>query len=110
MLELLKKHISGFTTIIVGITAVVGATLAFESRYASAKEVEMMKKDNKIMYENLRQDNRVAVDSLRKQQLEDKVFELNLKPARSQTEEALLRRYNQQLKEVTDRINAVPTK
>lgn len=110
MLNFLKTHISGFTTIIVGITAVVGATLAFESRYASAKEVEMMKRDNKLMYEGLRQDNRVAVDTLRKQQLEDKVFELNLKPGKTQVDEALLRRYNQQLKEVTDRINAVPSK
>ena len=106
MINFLKTYWSSISAIFVAASAIVGATIAVESRYASAKELTQLRTETYTVMEKMKQETRFSVDSLRKQQLEDKIFELNVKPVKTPTDEALIRRYNQQLKETTDRLNA----
>lgn len=104
--QFFKQYWSGITTISIAVAAIVTATLSFESRYASAAEVAQLKQENKVVIEKVQQDNRKSIDRLRQQQLEDKIFELNLKGrSRTPVDEALLERYKQQHKDVTERLN-----
>lgn len=104
----LKTYWTSLSAVVISTSAIVGATLAIDARYASAKELEQVKAENRVIMEKLKSETRYSVDSLRKQQLEDKIFELNVKPVKTPTDDALIRRYNQQLKETTDRLNASP--
>jgi len=74
--------------------ALVGAVLFIDDRYAHAGDV-------KAMHEVQLQ----AVRELRKENLEDKVFELSLIPAakRTDAQRAMLDRYKRQLQEIESR-------
>ena len=89
-----KKNVAVVIGIATFVTTIVGGTLVVEDRYAKAADlVEVAAKADR------------SLDQLYKRQLEDKLFELRLKPNPSQVDRALIQRYEQQLEEVTRRLN-----
>ena len=77
----MTKHLPLLTTAIAVLTAIVGTTIAVDSRYAKSAEV------------------RVQFCQARKQQLRDRIFELDLKPNKSESDRALRNYLDQQLRE-----------
>jgi len=89
-----KNNVASIVAIATFIVSIVGGTIVVEDRYAKAADLQVV-----------RNEQHQALDQLYKRQLEDKLFELRLKPNPSQAERALIQRYEQQLQEVTQRLN-----
>ena len=75
------KHLPILSTAIAVIASIIGTTLAVDNRYAKSEEVKLQ----------FCQD--------RKQQLRDRIFELDLKPVKSESDKALRNYLDQQLRE-----------
>ena len=75
------KHLPLFTTAIAIFASIIGTTLAVDNRYAKSAEV------------------RIQFCQARKQQLRDRVFELDLKPSKTESDHALRNYLEQQLRE-----------
>jgi hypothetical protein len=81
------------------IITVVTALFTLDARYAHAAEVEKQKTETQVQIQR-------SVQLLRKQTLEDKVFELDIRKSQTTNgklppvEEALHERYKRQLKEI----------
>lgn len=81
----MEKHLSTTACIITLITALIGATITVESRYAKAKEVQQQ------------------MDSLWAKQLKLRILELQLQPSPlNNNDKALLDYLQQELREVTE--------
>lgn len=89
-----KKNVTSVVGIASFVVAIVGGTIVFEDRYAKAADLI-----------EVRVEISQAVDQNYKRQLEDKLFELRLKPNPTATDRALIQRYEQQLQEVIQRLN-----
>jgi hypothetical protein len=83
--------------------AIVSAALYADDRYAHQATLSVYIEDAKI-------ETRMAADVLRKQLLEDKVYEFDLIPDDKKTDNqrALSNRYRTQLQDVQNRINGRP--
>ena len=83
------------------IITLVGALFSLDARYAHAAEVEKEKTATQQQIQK-------SVQQLRKQTLEDKVFELDIKKSQAKdgklppVEQALHERYTRQLKEISE--------
>jgi len=84
------------------IIAIIGALFALDARYAHAADVEKAKIETKFYIQE-------TALTIRKQNLEDKLFELELKRAQSKDqklspmEQALHDRYTRQSQEISSR-------
>jgi len=79
------------------VIAIVTALFAVDARYAHAADVEKNKAETHIII-------RETTANLRKQMLEDKLFEIDVKEAQtklSPVEMAMKERYKRQIKEIT---------
>ena len=90
----------------------VGSYIYIDGRYAHADDLDTKIKQvllpqAKLIADQTRSQTRLSVDGLRKQLLEDKVFELTLVPPdkRSDAQRALLDRYRTQVQEISARMN-----
>lgn len=99
--ELTRKHIMAIATAISAISIIVGGALAVEGRYAKAEELLSLKKDTRII---------LLLN--RKQNIEDKLFELRLKSpsplandAAATAQRALIKRFEDQLREITSKLS-----
>lgn len=106
--QTIKDNFQTVGTIIGFVTTIVGGAIAIESRYAKAEDIKAIKEFQYRSHEQLRFEQKQSVDVLRKQSIEDKLFELRLKQNPTQVDRALIQRYEDQLKEVTSRLNATP--
>lgn len=88
------KVISG---IVAFITTIISTAFAVDSRYAKEAEVEQYKKDNAAQYRVITVQQSRSIDNLRKQQLEDKLFELDLKKTLTDAERAMKARWLREL-------------
>lgn len=75
------KHLPLLTTSIAVFASIIGTTLAVDNRYAKSAEV------------------RVQFCQARKQQLRDRIFELDLKAVKTESDRALRNYLDQQLRE-----------
>jgi hypothetical protein len=106
MLEFFKTNIAKIAFGSIGsIIAIVAALFSLDARYAHATDVDK----TKLQTQDLIQD---TSQTLRRQMLEDKLFELDMKKAQAKekqlppVESALKERYQRQL----DQVNAVQSK
>lgn len=92
MIEKVKENPIKFTiSVVTLITMLVGAVLSVDSRYAKASDFE--KQQVSIQY---------SIDQLRKQSIDDKIFELELIPEkdRTQSDKARLEKYKRESKSI----------
>ena len=106
MLEKLKDHLGTMTIIGTCCIALIGGVITVESRYAHAEEVRALKEVAGANLRQMRIEQSIGLDTLRKQSVEDKLFDLRLKEKPTQVERAMIDRYKEQLDEVNRRISA----
>lgn len=89
------KWLAGVVT---ALTIILGAAFTIDARYAHADDVQKQ-------ITNMTTQTSYAADSLRKQMLEDKIFEIQLIPEkqRSDVQRAILDRYESQSKAIDQR-------
>lgn len=99
-METITSKVKGLLTLL----ALVSAIFAIDYRYAKAQDV----KDKQAQIQQIVQDavinihkqNLEAISGIRKQTLEDKIFEIDVKPKLSSVDQALKERYKRQLREL----------
>lgn len=107
-----NSPLKSIVTIASGITAIgviIGAVLTVDSRYVHAEDFTRMHEAAQEQLQLIQQQQKVNIDQLRKQGIEDRLFELRLKSKKTSTDWALIRRYEDQLAEVIARINKIVT-
>ena len=83
---------------IVSVVAVVApAWLFLDDRFAHADDVKDVRQTQKQQYEDLTRQQKEGTRNLRRQMVEDKVFELDLKDRQTTQDRALLDRYKREL-------------
>jgi hypothetical protein len=102
-IESVKSRVVGIAATVTVLGTIVGGVFAVESRYAKAADIDDVKQQQVQIYSNMKIQQDLAVDSLRRQTLEDRLFELRLKERPSQPERALIERYQDQLRELDTR-------
>jgi hypothetical protein len=101
-----KRSLTFVASVVGSLVIIVGALTAIDGRYAHASELEQMQKSEQAYHEESKVSQRMSIDTLRQQQIEDKLFELRLNPHPSQVDKAITQRYTDQLNEVNSRLNA----
>ena len=89
------------TGIVTSISILVGTVLTFDARYVHASALEEFKQEHVRTIQQVTKDNQSQITQLRRQTLEDKIFELDVKRGRSPTERAILDRYKRELDKVS---------
>lgn len=106
MIETIKQHLGAMSAIITVFVALAGGIITVEGRYAHADDVRSVKELATFNLNQIRIEQANNVDLLRKQSIEDRLFELRLKDRPIQAEKAMLERYKDQLNEVNRRIES----
>lgn len=90
----IKSTISMLTLV----SMLIGTAFTLDSRYAKAEDIA----NQKQYIEQNSKETKFAIDQLRKQSLEDKVFEIELIPEnkRSQSEKARLEKYKRDMQNI----------
>jgi hypothetical protein len=104
----IKKNMASISAVVTFATVIIGGAFAVESRYAKAADIVELKTYVKQQHEYDRWENQQSAASTHKQQIEDQLFILRSKANPTQTDRALIQRYEDQLKEVTDKLNQAP--
>ena len=81
-------------------SVIVGSVLYIDDRYAHASDVLTEVGSLKNQQKQIIQQERLAINRLRREQLEDKVFELTLKQHPTATDKALMEHYNTQMRDL----------
>ena len=105
MLEKLKQNISEITAVATLSFALIGGAIAVESRYARIDDVTEIKDAATNDITKMRIEQNIGLDNLRKQTVEDKLFDIRMKEKKSQADMAMLQRYEEQLNDVNSRIS-----
>lgn len=103
IVEFIKTKVVAVATTVTVVGTIVGGVIAFESRYAKAADISELKQQQVQIYSNMRIQQELAVDNLRRQNIEDKLFELRLKDNPTRADQALIERYREQLQELNIR-------
>jgi hypothetical protein len=106
IVEFIKTKVVAVATTFTVLGTVVGGVIAVESRYAKAADISDLKQQQVQIYSNMKIQQEIAVDTLRRQNIEDKLFELRLKDNPSRADQALIERYREQLQELNVRFDA----
>lgn len=90
------------SSVVGSLAAIVGAVLFVDARYAHSDSLAELQKSQIALFKRNRDEMKFAGDMLRKQLLEDKVFEMNMVPERKRSDvvRALLDRYRAQIREI----------
>jgi hypothetical protein len=105
--EVMKENpIKAASGIIASLSVILGAVFALDARYVHAGDISEIKADQSRAIQQLSTDNQVQINSLRKQMLEDKVFEIQLiaPSKRTDVDRARLDKYQRDLEEINTRI------
>lgn len=86
---------------------IVGAVLGVDARYVKADDLKDFKMEHTRSVQALEIQSQTQVNTLRKQMLEDKVFEIQLIPPakRTDVDRARLDKYQRDLQEITRQIS-----
>src|SRR5258708_40177570 len=90
---------------VAALSTIIGAAFFIDDRYGHAGDVKAMHAEQvQAIHEN-RIEVKRAADMLRKQTLDDKIFEINLIPTNQRTnmQRALLDRYSREVQEINNR-------
>lgn len=79
------------------VAAVIPAWLFLDNRFAHAGDVKDVRQLQIDQFKQLKESHEQTRKDLRRQMVEDKVFELQLKPQPNQVDKALLDRYKREL-------------
>lgn len=93
----LKDSVASITAGITTIGFVVGAFLMIDERYAHAQEVKRAQLDQAKQIQQLRIDNTKKFYRGKIDDLEQKKFEITVKPVQTPTDKAYLQRYDTQI-------------
>lgn len=107
IVEEVKKHpvlrvLGGVLTFV---AAVISGFIAIDERYAHAGDISKLEMSQKQQMLYLKDENEKAILEMRKRAVEDKIFELNLKERQSQTDKALIKRYEAESKNIDEKVN-----
>ena len=103
MPELLETVVSAVTdnkktaSAITIAAAAIGFFLQFDSYYAHASDIEGLRKSQENAIVQQRIESRYSMDQIRRQYLEDKIFEINLISHPTQVQKAMLEKYQSDL-------------
>ncbi len=102
MLNKVKENWSSLGVLLTAIGTIIGVFLTVDTRYAHSDEVTKLKKEQQQVIKQNRYDLSQSTNLLRKQSLEDKIFDIELIPnsTRSQYDKARLEKYKSDLNEV----------
>ena len=97
--------------VVASVGTIVGTAFMIDARYAHAADIAALRDGQAQLAKQTREETRYAADILRKQLLEDRIFELTLVSAsqRTSTQRALLERYRTQVLEINARWPAPPS-
>lgn len=95
--DLIKKNLTSVVSTVTVVALIAGGVLGAETRYAKAADVADLKSYVKQQHRIDRYENRHDVLMSRKQQLEDQLFMLSLKPNPNQTDKAIIQHFTDQL-------------
>lgn len=103
MFETIKAKVGLVFSLFTGLTTIVGAVFAVDSAFVRAADFVQFKTETARAIQQQGYDNQISVNILRKQQLEDKIFEIQLvlPEKRSQMDRARLEKYQRDLQEIT---------
>lgn len=89
---------------------IIGSFLTVDSRYAHSDEVSKLKTEQQQVIIQNRYDLLQSSNLIRKQMLEDKIFDLQLIPEkdRTQYDKAKLNKYQSDIKDINDQLNQQP--
>lgn len=92
-------------SLLTGASIIIGAVVAVDSRYAHAGDFADLKSAQERSIQQNRNEVRYATDQLRKQMLEDKVFEIELVPVqkRSVVDNARLEKFKRDVTEINQK-------
>lgn len=95
----LRENLSIVSVTVGAVVSIISAAFAVDQRYAHAEDVEKFKAEQNRAIVVQGQMQSQALDGLRRQMIEDKVFELELIPQNKRTvvDNAKLERYKRQL-------------
>jgi hypothetical protein len=91
--------------VVAAFSTIVGAAFFIDDRYAHASDVKAMNAEQVQAIKENRIETHRAADMLRKQLLEDKIFEITVLPPEKRTgiQRALLDRYSREVQEINNR-------
>ncbi len=87
LVEELRNRAAALAGIVAAVAAIMGTAVTVENRYARAADVE-----------TLRQETQQQFRAARRQDIEDRLFELRLKPRPTQIDRAMIQRLEDQLR------------
>ena len=97
--------VATLASLITSIASILGAAFYIDSRYAHADEVKTMSQRQDQWSQHIIYQQNKAIDNLRKQNIEDKLFELEQKSKPSNVDKALIQRYERELDEINTRLS-----
>lgn len=106
-IETLKFDIATLTTIATFVAAIVGGAIAVESRYVKASEFEQFKVQQTKSMNYVVQQQQSSLLDYKKDQMEDKIFELQMIQHPTTAQKALLHRYQNRLNDINGELSRV---
>ena len=102
--SLLSQKVKIIAGLISGLTVIISTAFAIDSRYAKTQELTNFKQEQNQAIVQQGRANQGIVNNLRRQMLEDKIFEIELiNPAkRTDYDRAKLEKYKRDLQELRD--------
>lgn len=97
-----ENPLAALITAATAIGTIIGMFLSVDSRYAHSDEIEKLKVEQQQVIRQNRFDLQQSANFIRKQQLDDKVFELELLPLEKRTiyDTARLNKYKSDLEDI----------
>lgn len=104
-----KITLKGLGTVVGSLVILLGTAFAIDQRYEKAVVAQERYDSLKAESTKTRLSVQLSMELLRAQQLEDKIFELEVKPeaTRSNSDNALILRYRRQLQDTQIRIHSL---
>jgi hypothetical protein len=103
--DLVKNNVAAIGATVTIITTLTGGILAIESRYAKAEDVNSVKQYVIKSHEFTKYELHQSIDTDRKENLEDKLYELRSKSTQTSSDKAMIKRYEDRLSDIKQRLS-----
>lgn len=97
MTTLKDISIATIASVVTSLATIVGAAFYVDSRYAHADDVSSIKRSQEQWAQQIIIQQNRSIDIIRKQSIEDKLFELESKTKPTTVDKALIQRYEREL-------------
>lgn len=106
IIEDVKKHpvIKTVGAIFTFVTLIITGFITIDERYAHAVDIKELKAHQSASILYIKDENERALLEMRKRVINDKLFELELKENKTNTDKALIKRYEAEAKEINQMI------